>query len=57
MADGERREAAIVTFVVSASGITVAGISAPFWLVAGLAYAAVQRARVDRAAEPDSVAA
>ena len=43
-ADPERREAAIVTFVVSASAITAAGISAPFWgLVAGLAYLAVQR--------------
>jgi benzoate membrane transport protein len=58
MADAARRDAAIVTFVVSASGITVAGISAPFWgLVAGLVYAAVQRARVDRAAEPGSVTA
>ncbi|HZB77101.1 MAG TPA: benzoate/H(+) symporter BenE family transporter [Solirubrobacteraceae bacterium] len=57
MADAERRDAAIVTFVVSASGIAVAGISAPFWgLVAGLAYAAVQRARVTRA-EPGSVTA
>ena len=57
MADAERREAAIVAFVVSASGIAVAGISAPFWgLVAGLAYAAVQRARMTRA-EPGSVTA
>jgi benzoate membrane transport protein len=46
-ADAKRREAAIVTFVVSASSITVAGISAPFWgLVAGLAYLGLQRARV-----------
>jgi benzoate membrane transport protein len=58
MADGERRDAAIVTFVVSASGITVAGISAPFWgLVAGLSYAAVQRARPGRSAEPERVTA
>ena len=57
MSDAERRDAAIVTFVVSASGIAVAGISALFWgLVAGLAYAAAQRARMTRA-EPDSVAA
>ena len=49
MADAERRDAAIVTFVVSASGITVAGISAPFWgLVAGLPTRRVQRARVGR---------
>jgi benzoate membrane transport protein len=48
-ADGERREAAVVTFVVSASSITVAGVSAPFWgLVAGLAYLVLQRARVIR---------
>ncbi len=43
LADAERREAAIVTFVVSASSITALGISAPFWgLVAGLAYLALQ---------------
>ncbi|MFE2428405.1 benzoate/H(+) symporter BenE family transporter [Streptomyces sp. NPDC059373] len=37
MADPERREAAMVAFAVSASGITVAGVSAPFWgLLAGL---------------------
>jgi benzoate membrane transport protein len=43
-ADAARREAATVTFVVSASSITVAGISAPFWgLVAGLAYLGLQR--------------
>jgi benzoate membrane transport protein len=48
-ADAERREAAIVTFVVSASSVTAAGISAPFWgLVAGLAYLGLQRARVVR---------
>lgn len=35
-ADPEMRDAATVTLVVSASGITAAGISAPFWgLVAG----------------------
>jgi benzoate membrane transport protein len=44
-ADAERREAAIVTFVVSASSITAAGISAPFWgLAAGLAYLGLHRA-------------
>ena len=48
-ADAERREAAIVTFVVSASSITAAGISAPFWgLVAGLVYLGLQRARIVR---------
>jgi benzoate membrane transport protein len=44
--DDDRREAAIVTFVVSASGISPLGISAPFWgLVAGLALLGAQRAR------------
>jgi benzoate membrane transport protein len=48
-ADVQRREAAIVTFVVSASSITAAGISAPFWgLVAGLAYLGLQRTRLVR---------
>ena len=44
--DDERREAAIVTFAVTASGVTALGISAPFWgLIAGLVLLAVQRAR------------
>jgi benzoate membrane transport protein len=48
-ADVERRDAAILTFVVSASSITVAGISAPFWgLAAGLAYLGLQRTRFAR---------
>jgi benzoate membrane transport protein len=47
MADAERREAATITFVVSASAITAAGISAPFWgLVAGLGYLGLHRTRV-----------
>ena len=51
MADAERREAAVVTFVVSTSSITAAGISAPFWgLVAGLAYLGLQRTRPRRPA-------
>jgi benzoate membrane transport protein len=42
--DAEQREAAIITFVVSASGVTALGISAPFWgLVAGLLLLGVQR--------------
>lgn len=46
MEDDDRREAAIVTFVVTASGVTALGISAPFWgLVAGLALLGVQRVR------------
>jgi benzoate membrane transport protein len=39
----------VVTFVVTASSITVAGISAPFWgLAAGLGYLGLQRTRVAR---------
>jgi benzoate membrane transport protein len=42
--DADQREAAVVTFVVSASGVTALGISAPFWgLVAGLVLIGVQR--------------
>lgn len=49
MADPERREAAVVTFAVSASGITALGISAPFWgLVAGLALLALRAWRPGR---------
>ena len=45
-ADGDRREAAIVTFVVSASQISPLGISSPFWgLVAGLALLGLARRR------------
>ena len=37
LADSPDRDAAVITLLVAASGITVAGISAPFWgLVAGL---------------------
>jgi benzoate membrane transport protein len=57
--DDERRDAAIVTFAVTASGVTALGISAPFWgLVAGLGLLAAQSARYGRtdrdaaAAEP-----
>jgi benzoate membrane transport protein len=51
MAEERLREAAVVTFAVSASGITALGISAPFWgLVAGLALLGLQGARPGRAA-------
>jgi benzoate membrane transport protein len=50
MADDARREAATVTFVVSASGVAVIGISAPFWgLAAGLVLLAMQRLGTGRA--------
>jgi benzoate membrane transport protein len=49
--EDDLRDPAIITFVVSASGITALGVSAPFWgLVAGLGFLAVQRARYGRAA-------
>jgi len=54
--DDEQREAAIVTFVVSASGVTVIGISAPFWgLVAGLVLLGVQQARYGRTAREPAI--
>jgi benzoate membrane transport protein len=44
MADPDRREAATLTLVVSASGLTVAGVGAPFWgLLAGLALLGAHR--------------
>ena len=52
-AEPDYRDAAIVTSVVSASAITVAGVSAPFWgLVAGLVLAALRTA-----ARPDTMQA
>ncbi|HEY6779513.1 MAG TPA: benzoate/H(+) symporter BenE family transporter [Thermoleophilaceae bacterium] len=43
-AEGELREAAVVTFVVSASGVTALSVSAAFWgLVAGLVFLAIRR--------------
>ncbi len=51
-ADGELREAAVVTFVVSASGITALSISAAFWgLVAGLAFLVIRRGSIRRETE------
>ena len=42
----QHRDAAIVTLVVSASGVAPLGVSAPFWgLLAGLALLAVQHRR------------
>jgi len=42
--DPARRDAALITFVTTASGITALGLSAPFWgLLAGLAVLAVQQ--------------
>jgi benzoate membrane transport protein len=53
MNDATHREAATATLVVSASSVTAAGISAPFWgLCAGLALLGLARLR-----RPDPVAA
>lgn len=47
--DEEHREAALITFVVTASGVSPLGIGGAFWgLVAGLAYMLVQRAGLGR---------
>jgi benzoate membrane transport protein len=47
--EGDTRDAAVVTLVVTASAITVTGISAPFWgLLAGLAFLGLHRARYGR---------
>lgn len=47
--DDALREPALVTFLVSASGITTLGVSAAFWgLVAGLVLLGVQRAGILR---------
>lgn len=44
LADTPDRDAAVVTLVVAASAITIAGISAPFWgLVAGLGVRSLRR--------------
>jgi benzoate membrane transport protein len=46
MGDATHREAATATLVVSASSVTAAGISAPFWgLCAGLALLGLAKAR------------
>jgi benzoate membrane transport protein len=59
MALDEQREAATITLVVGASGVTALGVSAPFWgLVAGLVFLGAQRARYGRpsiAREPAAV--
>jgi benzoate membrane transport protein len=46
MKDEGSREAALITYLVSASGLTLAGVGAAFWgVVAGALALAVQRAR------------
>lgn len=49
LADPERRDAAVATFVVMVSGVSVAGIGAACWaLLAGLALMLIQRRPVAR---------
>jgi benzoate membrane transport protein len=50
MKDDAQREAALVTFLVTASGLTLWGVGAAFWgVVAGVLALAVQRWRLPRA--------
>jgi benzoate membrane transport protein len=43
----DHREAAAITFVVSASGVSVLSIGAPFWgLICGLVVLVIQRAEI-----------
>ncbi len=52
--DGAYRDAALVTLVVTASQITAAGLSAPFWgLIAGLGFLGLQRVRPRHGAESE----
>ncbi|MOA50059.1 Inner membrane protein YdcO [compost metagenome] len=44
LGNDSQREAALLTFVVAASGVSIAGIGAPLWaLLAGVAASAVLR--------------
>lgn len=53
VADDDHREAAVVAFAVTVSGIEVAGVSSPFWgLVAGLAFLALGRRGAERRERP-----
>lgn len=47
LADGEHREAALLTFVVAASGVSIAGLGAPLWamLAGGLLRRLLQPAK------------
>ncbi|MEU9837194.1 benzoate/H(+) symporter BenE family transporter [Streptosporangium sp. NPDC048047] len=56
VADPARREAAVATFVVTASGFTLFGVGAAFWgLVAGGAMTLLHRRRKDRAVPGENV--
>ncbi|WP_024304623.1 benzoate/H(+) symporter BenE family transporter [Pseudogulbenkiania sp. MAI-1] len=46
LGDERQREAALITFVVAASGVTIAGLGAPLWaLLAGVAVSGLQQQR------------
>lgn len=52
LSDESRREAALITFVVAASGVSIAGLGAPLWaLLAGGAVALILRPAKARQAE------
>ncbi|MER5624668.1 benzoate/H(+) symporter BenE family transporter [Streptosporangium sp. NPDC002544] len=58
VADPEGREAAVVTFVVTASGLTILGVGAAFWgLVAGGLMTLLHRRRRSPQAPPDTAMA
>jgi benzoate membrane transport protein len=53
LADEEARLPVILTFVATASGVTVLGIGAPFWgLVGGIALTLILRGRLRRQPDP-----
>lgn len=54
LADSRGREAALITFMMTVSGVSFLGIGAPFWaLLMGLAVTHLLRPAAPRAAEPD----
>jgi len=54
LADSRGREAALITFMMTVSGVSFLGIGAPFWaLLMGLAVTHLLRPATPRAAEPD----
>ncbi|WP_374420942.1 benzoate/H(+) symporter BenE family transporter [Chromobacterium sp.] len=55
LGDESRREAALITFVVAASGVSIAGLGAPLWaLLAGGAVALILRPAKARPASADA---
>lgn len=55
LASESHREAALITFVVAASGVSIAGLGAPLWaLLAGGAVALILRPAKPQTASPDA---